>query len=291
MPKILLPVGRMIGGSNYEPQKQFNDDGTPQMDIKTGLQSERFNIGLAIPKKEQHWNQSEWGAKIYAIGVGAYPALVSTPSFSWKITDGDSHIPNKKGRRPCDQQGYPGHWVLWFSQSWAPVLVDREKQHIIQPGVIMPGDWIQVNAVVEANKPHAGRAHTPGVYLNPEVIVHIGYHREGRIITSSVNLNEIEVGAGGLPEGVLSAPAAYNPAQAVHNPAQAAYNSAPAAYNSAQAAHNPAPAAYNSAPAPNHEYYQTSEPVLTALAGTFTYQQYRASGWTDDTLRAAGYLV
>ena len=106
---ILFPVGRMIGGSLYVPQKKTDQSGKPKLDA-TGQQMTAYNFGVAIPKGvEQHWAQTEWGAQIWAVGNAAYPGIAQNPSFAWKIIDGDSQIPNKRNNRPCDQEGYARH--------------------------------------------------------------------------------------------------------------------------------------------------------------------------------------
>ena len=76
-------------------------------------------------------------------------------------------------------------------------------------------------------------------------------------------------GPGGVPGAV--APAVGTPA-----PAMAPGVGAPIAYPS-----NPAPAA-PVAPA---------VPQMTAAAGGATYEQFRAQGWSDEQMRAQGYLV
>lgn len=78
-------------------------------------------------------------------------------------------------------------------------------------------------------------------------------------------------GPGGVPGAV--APAVGMPA-----PAMAPGVGAPSAYPS-----NPAPVA----PAP----VAPAVPQMTAAAGGATYEQFRAQGWSDEQMRAQGYLV
>lgn len=78
-------------------------------------------------------------------------------------------------------------------------------------------------------------------------------------------------GPGGVPGAV--APAVGMPA-----PAMAPGVGAPIAYPS-----NPAPVA----PAP----VAPAVPQMTAAAGGATYEQFRAQGWSDEQMRAQGYLV
>jgi hypothetical protein len=255
----------MIGGSCSEARLQKNDDGSLIIDPKTGKPASDFTIGIAIPKAgEQHWSQTAWGSVIWNVGVAAYPAQSQTPSFSWKIIDGDSQVPNKKNRKPCDQTGYPGHWVLWLTNGWAPTLCDTNRQPV-GPGAIMPGDWVQVYTSVVANTPRPGKSHTPGVYLNLTVVAWVGFHKDGRI-AATVNLNEINFDTI-IPPGATLTPKT--------------------------SAWTPAPVA---APAPNPAIWQTGAPApigpqMTPSANGVTYEAYRAAGWTDEALREQGLMI
>ena len=140
--EILFPVGRMVGGNLYKPNPVLLDDGkTPKMQKDGITPAVSYSLGLAIPKgHETHWNQTVWGAIIWKEGETAYPGQCLAPTFAWKITDGDSVIPNKRNKRPCDQTGYPGHWVLWFNRGWAPKLVDSTGTvELLEPESIVPG--------------------------------------------------------------------------------------------------------------------------------------------------------
>ena len=121
------PTGRMVGGSLYRP-KTTNSKGEPLV-VKTGPNkgqpTQRFDIAIALPKTPglTHWSQEAWGTPIWNMGHAEYRnGEAQRPDFAWKITDGDSTIPNTKGRKPCDQTGYPGHWVIWMSSMQAPKI-------------------------------------------------------------------------------------------------------------------------------------------------------------------------
>ena len=276
--EILFPVGRMIGGSLYTPQAKTDNFGKPKLDAQ-GKQMTGFNFGVAIAKTagQTHWSQADWGSKIRGIGVAAYQAMADNPSFAWKIIDGDSQVPNKKGRKPADQEGYPGHWVLWFSQSWAPKLCTADgSSELTQPEAVMPGDWIQVYGSVKSNAPSP----TPGVYLNPLAVALVGYHQQGRIVVSTVNTSAVGFG-GAAPGVVLAAPVG---AMATPTPTPMAPPPAPVALtpNTAFLA-GPPPVPVAPPPVPLHR--------MTPAAGATPYEAYIASGWTDALLIQHGMML
>ena len=268
MPDILFPAGRMVGGNldklfprtDSAGKPKVGTDGTPEM---------QCSFGYAIPKAgEQHWAQTAWGKIIYDTGAAAHPNLVQSPAFSWKITDGDSPLPNKKGKRPCDQTGYPGHWVIWFSQGWLPKRVNSDGTVELPEGTIQPGFYIQVFGSVAGNKlvPNG----TPGVYLNPIAVALVG---EGERIATDVDTTKVGFGGAALPLGAKPVTAA---APQFAAPAPAPTPSAPPAPPVV-----PNPAILN-VPAPKQ---------MTAKAAGATYEQFVAQGWTDDMLRQQGYMV
>ena len=264
MPDILFPAGRMVGGNLDKLFPRTDAAGKPKV-AHDGKPEMQCSFGYAIPKAgETHWNQTAWGKAIYETGAAAHPALVASPAFSWKVTDGDSPLPNKKGKRPCDQAGYPGHWVLWFSQGWLPKRVNSDGTVELQDGAIVPGFYIQVFGSVAGNKlvPDG----TPGVYLNPIAVALVG---EGERLTADIDTTKVGFGGAALPAGAkpvtaaapqFAAPAPVAPVPVVPNPA-----------------------ILQVAPPPAH--------VMTAKAAGATYEAFIAQGWTDDMLRQQGYMV
>ena len=209
---ILTPVGRLVAGSLYEGQTT-DAEGKPRT-IRTGVnagqQRTDFYFALAIEKgTESHWNQTEWGAKIWKAGHAGFPGgQANLPLFAWKVQDGDSTVPNRAGRRNCDKEGYPRHWVLNFSTGFAPQTVtDNGKKQLLEPDFINLGDYIQVFGNVSAN----GATQQPGVFLNHQVVNFVGY---GDRIVHGVDPRTIGFGGSPLPAGVRSTPAAvgFNPA-------------------------------------------------------------------------------
>lgn len=306
---ITTPVGRLVMGSAYKANdKDF--DGKP-LTVKTGpnagqLRSNYF-LAIAIKKAgESHWSQTPWGQAILTVGHASFPQAYQSPTFAWKIEDGDSQIPNKRGRKPCENEGWRGHWILKFSGGFAPKVYRNENGafvQVLEENYIKPGYYVQINGTIDGN----GNQNNPGIYLNHSMVCFSAYGPE---IIFGPDVNEAGFGQSPLPTGAsLTPPAATIPMPAV---AAATLPSAPAAI--------PAPIA--SVPVtPNPAFLQvpatpivsaaatmtvpvvpapptvpavptspSSGPQMTAKAGGNSYQAFIAAGWTDAKLIAEGYM-
>jgi hypothetical protein len=271
MPDILFPAGRMVGGNLDKLFPRTEANGTPKIG-KDGQPEMQCSFGYAIPKTgESHWSQTAWGKVIYDTGTAAHPNLVQSTAFSWKITDGDSQLPNKKGKKPADQTGYHGHWVIWFSQGWLPKRVNADGTVALPDGAIQPGFYIQVFGSVAGNKlvPNG----TPGVYLNPVAVALVG---EGERIATDVDTTQVGFGGAALPVGARPVTAA---APQFAAPSGATYTAVVAAVPAPVV---PNPAILQVAPPPAH--------VMTPKAGA-TYEAFIAQGWNDQMLREQGYMI
>lgn len=279
MTDILFPVGRMVGGSMYKPNAKI-DDRTKQPVLKDGQPVVSYSFGVAIPKTQAHWMQEVWGAQIRAVGEAAYPGgMCNTPTFAWKVTDGDSTVPNKRNKRPCDQEGQPGHWVLWFSQGWPVKLVNANgTQELTEPDAVVPGYYIQVFGSVKGNAPSP----TPGIYLNPLAVALAGYAK--RIETSGVDTTTVGFGGAALPPGASTVPVGAMPAPG-GAPNAPAVSYAPAA----PMAPPPAPVA-PPVVTPNPAILHVPQRVMQPSANGATYEQMLAAGWTDATMLQAGHM-
>lgn len=326
---ITSPVGRFVAGNLYKPNTT-DFDGKPLV-VKTGPNAGQprvqYFMALAIPKTgENHWALTEWGKQIWALGHQAFPQAAQRPDFAWKIDDGDSQIPNKKNRRPCDQEGYPGNWILKLSGGFAPKIVIQEGNQWVenlQPNVIKPGYYVQAAFSVDEN----GQQNNPGVYLNLQMIALRGYGPE---INFGPNVEEAGFGAAPLPAGASPVPlAATLPAappigNAQYNPPPPAYMPAPAAAPVPVAPNPgfvqmPPPGGFQQAPPANYPPPPNPTPAvngpgapmpaagaippppasaapfnahqMTAAAGNVGYEAYRAAGWSDAQLIANGLML
>jgi len=144
--EFVTPVGRLVAGNPYEPKTE-DSDGKPLVGRDKVTPRVEYFVGIAIPKGgESHWAQTEWGQKLWAAAHAGYPNAGNLGrNFSWKLTDGDSQEPNKKMVKPCDREGYPGHWVLYFSSGYAPKICNKDgTQQILEEGAVKPGYFIQI---------------------------------------------------------------------------------------------------------------------------------------------------
>lgn len=200
------PVGRIVAGDLYEVNTK-NAEGQPLV-IKNGPNAgqprSEVYFAIAIRKgTEQHWAQTEWGQLIYQVGAGCFPGgQYNAPTFSWKIQDGDSQIPNAKGIKPSSREGYPGHWILNFSSGFKPKIVNNDgSQEIAQEGAVKPGFFVQVFGYVDGN----GSVQRPGVFLNHMAVSLQGYGPE--IQTRGVDTAAVGFGQGVvLPQGASQVP-------------------------------------------------------------------------------------
>lgn len=289
---LTTPVGRLVAGSIYKGRTQ-NAEGAPlvyKSGPEAGKPRQEFYAAIAIPKGgEQHWTATEWGAKIWQAGHAGMPSAGQNPKFAWKVTDGDSQVPNGKGNKPCDREGWPGNWILHFSSSYPMQVYNRDgSQKLTEVDAIRLGYYVQIAGDVAFN----GSAQQPGIYLNGGMIALSAFGEE---IYIGPDASQAGFGAAPLPAGAsLTPPAGFAP------PATAAGVPAPAPTPMPAAA--PAPVAPNpqftavppAAPAPVAP--PPAAPVapsrqMTAKAAGATFESFIASGWNEALLIEHGYLI
>lgn len=287
--ELLTPVGRLVQGSLYEPQTT-DAEGKP-LTIRTGANAGQSRVeyyfALAIAKgAERHWAETPWGAKIWAVGHAGFPnGQADSPHFAWKIQDGDSTIPNKAGRKNCDREGYPGHWVLNFASGFAPSIHNEDgTKQIVETNFVNLGDYIQVFGSVADN----GATQQPGVYLNHSMVA---FSRYGNRIVLGADPKTVGFGKSPIPAGALN-----TPPEGRFNPASPATTPPPALGNPAAPTQPPAmPAPVGSAPPPHYGILTPPAPVtpvrvMLPAAEGFTYEQLISAGWTDAMLIQHGKM-
>jgi hypothetical protein len=315
---ITSPAGRVVMGSLYTPNTT-DAEGKPLV-IKNGPNAGQartnYFFALAIPKAgEPHWAHTAWGNQIWNVGNLAFPQAAQSPAFAWKIEDGDSQTPNKRGRKPCDNEGWKGHWILKFSGGFAPKVYRQEGAgwvQVTEPEYIKPGYFVEVAFSVDGN----GSQSQPGVYLNHSMVCFRAYGPE---IVFGPDVNEAGFGSSPLPTGASLTPPASSiplPAFAGAQPALAAPAPIPVTPNPSflqvpPPAALPGPlaapiAAYAGvsalpaipggsaivAPAPsNLPPAPPAGPVMTAKAAGASREAFLAAGWTDAQLIAQGYMT
>jgi len=218
---VRFPPGRIVSGDVYKGNTT-DIQGNPLV-IKTGPNAGQpkisFYIGVAIPKTAGvPWENEVWGQQIMNVARLGVPnafdvttgQLVPGRSFAFKVTDGDSQIANQNNKRPCDQEGFPGHWVLNFNNGFAPNPVNQEGDKIVEPDAIKRGYWAEVYASITPNTDQRNS----GVFLNHEVVSLAGYGQE---IHGGIDAKTLGFGQTALPAGVSATPVAS--ATAIATPA------------------------------------------------------------------------
>jgi hypothetical protein len=281
---ITTPVGRFIGGSLYDPETTDYDGKPLTMKDKTTPRVQ-YSIGIAIPKTPgvAHWGSEVWGGPIWALAHEAFiNGETQRPDFAWKITDGDSTVPNKRGRKPCDREGYPGHWVLWFSGGYAPQAYNSDgSQKLLEKDAIKPGYYIQVFGSISDNMP----SKSPGLYLNHTYVALSAYGEE---IMVGPDVSTAGFGGAPLPPGASATPVAN------FTPAPPGTPTTPAATGTPPIPGAAVPTIPTIPVVPNTAILTPpAQPVrqLTALANGATYEQLIANGWTDTLLIANGIML
>jgi hypothetical protein len=320
---ITSPVGRIVMGSLYDPNTT-DAEGKPLV-VKTGPNAGQprvnYFFALAIPKgTEPHWAHTPWGQQIWNVGNQAFPNAAQSPTFAWKIEDGDSQIPNKKGRKPCDNEGWPGHWILKFSGGFAPKVYQQEGAgyvQVMQKDFCKPGYFVEVAFSVDGN----GSQSQPGVYINHSMVCFRAYGPEitfgPDVASAGFGVAPLPVGAsmtplaGAIPmpqipaaaPALPGAPVGYAPppvpAGVPQIPGVAPAPLAPA--GSVPMPYAPAPGAPAPIPVtPNPGFVQVPPPAsapvapvhqMTDKAQGVTYEAYVAAGWSDAQLVQNGLML
>lgn len=295
------PVGRIVWGSLYEPNtKDF--DGNP-LTIKkgpdAGKPTQRYEFGLAVPKTQAHFaNEPGWGQLVWATAHAAFPnGEASRADFSWKITDGDSAVipPKSKSKvKPCDREGFKGHWVLKYSSSFAPKIYDARdiNNPVLLEGkdAIVPGYAVQVISSVAGNT-----GNSPGIYLNHAAVglrAYLPEIRTGGVDVTGKFGGALPPGASTVPAAGFSAPSApaAAPAPSAGLPPPLAAAPAPAA--AAPTAVVPAPSLVGiptASAAPLPPPAAPPAPVSRPPHKGIPFDSYVAAGWSIEQLRADGY--
>jgi hypothetical protein len=274
------PVGRLVLGDLYKPQTT-DAEGKPlvcKSGPNIGQSKVVYFFAVAIPKNvgETHWANSPWGAIIWKVGHDAFNAVADSPVFAWKIVDGDSPIPNRAGKKPCEREGYPGNWVVSFSSGFAPKIYNRDgSSPIVEPGAVKLGYYVQVNGDVDGN----GSQQQPGVYINHSMVALSAYGPE---IFVGPDVASVGFGTAPLPPGAMAQPPeAFTPPVAGPPVSQPPVSQPPVAGPPL-----PNPAILNGPP-PG----LTPDQRLTALAQGATYDALLAKGWNDTLLIQHGLMT
>lgn len=267
MPVQTLPTGRLVYG---HPSKLVQKTDTKRQPvIKDGKPVMVRQFGVAYTK-------DVFGAQIwpimYAAASGAFGGQQPPPHFSYKFKDGDTV--DRQGRPYSQREGYAGHCVIHFETQFDLIAYRHNPQtngwDQITENDYKTGDYIQVNASIEGNKP-SDPTHTPGLFINPQGVLHIA---NGTAIVNAPSADQMfgGVASGPLPPGALP-PGSASPVPAgAPNPPGFAGGAAPVqqpvpgygappapGYHAPQLATPPGPGGY--APAPAAPAAPAAQPV------------------------------
>jgi hypothetical protein len=302
------PVGRIVAGSLYKPNDKSFDGGklTTKSGPNAGKERVEYFFALAIPKEPgKHWAATAWGEVIWRAGH-AFMADASKrgDNFAWKVKDGDSPQPDKKGTPWNQKEGYPGHWVLHLSSGFAPKIYNKDGSALIlEVDAVKPGYFVQVHASVNGN----GNMQNPGVFLNHSLVSLQAYGPE-IVVSGGPDVSTVGFGQNvQLPAGASAVPTAGFPA--VQAPAAAPVAPVPGVPGAPTAA-PPMPAAPSTAAAPSPQPYPgilgappapgvvtppmppaAHVPQMLGAAAQIGYQAFKDRGWTDEQLRSAGHMA
>ena len=296
--EILSPVGRLVAGDCFKGSDK-DAEGKPLL-IKNGTNAGQprldYFMALAVPKTDPQ--VGEFYGKLIEAGRKAFPHLFDAagnclqPTFSFKTVDGDSQIPNQNGIKPCDREGYPGHWIFHWSSGFAAKCFTVGGGSVItEPDAIKRGYYLRIYGSVTGN----GSTQRPGIFLNHSMVELVAY---GDVINSGPDGASVFGGApvAALPPGATTTPPAPTtapiampgaiPAAAVPGaiPAAAVPGAIPAA---AVPGAIPAAAVPGAIPAaavvPAPDFLNPPAPVEKFIAEgvAYTREQLIGFGWND----------
>lgn len=289
---ILFPVGRLVQGSLHKGDSTDNK-GNPLV-VKTGPNAGQprvsYFFAVAISKgAETHWNQTAWGQQMWASGATGFPQHHALRAFAWKVVDGDDTEPNANLKRPCDAEGFPGHWVVKFSGGFAPKVYQQDGAAFPQltaeaVATLKLGGYYKVSGNVDPN----GDATKPGIYVNHDMVLFVGhgpeivYGPDAASVFGAAGPVALPPGASVVPVGPAVMPVA---AAVVVPPAAVAVVPHTAILTP--------PAAPVSPPVPPRPPAAPAAPArtLTAKAGGASYEALLGAGWTDATLVEHGLMA
>ena len=194
--------GRIVMGHPIKRQP-MTKDGKPLVNEDGTAKTQHFFV-LAIPKgQETDWKQTDWGQKVVGVAMQGYRnGEINRPNFAWKVEDGDSQVPNLKGRKNADSEGHPGHWIIKCTTQLGCPCFPYGKYSpfdaISDITSVKCGDYYLVSIDCADNTNNGAPAQTPGVYMNPMGTVFI---RAGVEIMSGGTVDGNELFGGVVIQG------------------------------------------------------------------------------------------
>ena len=187
---IASPACRWVQGNLWTPSdKGFG--GKPLTD-RNGQPRTQWFVGVACPKGPEF--DAFWGQIVEHAKTEFPQGQWQQPHFAWKLADGDApEHAAKPGRAGC--------WILRLASGFAPEVYDANHVQLIDPQMVVKGDWLRVNIGVQGNGDVTPNG-KPSVYLNLGATLLV---QKGEPIASGPSVGEI-FGAPGTAVAVAPAP-------------------------------------------------------------------------------------
>lgn len=184
--------GKLVAKTDNNTKQKIMKDGQPVMQCAFGLAIDKNTFNQYVLPQLQK--------EAFTVFPNGTP-----PRFSWKYKDGDGI--DDKGKPFNIREGYAGHCVLTIAtQGFTPQIFKMESGQYRQLTAeeIKCGDYAAVNITVKFNGVMGGN-NTPGLYVNPNGVVHIGYGTE--IVSGGQDPDELFAGyQAQLPAGASATP-------------------------------------------------------------------------------------
>jgi hypothetical protein len=251
--RISTPLGRFVQGDIFKG-RTTNFQGRP-LTTQKGEPRTDYYVAVAVPKRDAQ----PLLEILRGIAHADFPnGEHARRDFAWKYIDGDSQETDMRGTKPCDKEGFPGNIVFRFSSGFVPKLYDANYDEIIDPNRVKLGDYIRVSGTVRGN----GDSMRPGLYLSHDLVMFVN---EGEEIRTGID-----------PRQAFGAPSALSqPHLRMGESPQVQPRDLPPNPPSAGAPPPPPPPA---------------GPQM-APGCPYTYEQLKGQGWSDEQMRAQGYLA
>lgn len=183
--KQIMCQGRILwsaGKDVFSGAPRKNQMGQPIMNAN-GEPAMEYGYGLAVPKPGPASTPDEvknfmdmWNA-IQSEAMALYPTGHIPPGFSFKYKDGDGV--DHKGMPFSSREGYAGHLVYALTTSLPLKFFKYEGGAYVQvKDGIKCGDYVQVQVNVKGHLPKPGTQGKPGLYLNPNMTLFLGFGKE-----------------------------------------------------------------------------------------------------------------
>lgn len=236
----VLCQGRIVwlaGKTPFEGAQRKDATGRLMADSK-GEPMMQYGFGLAVPKPgpqstpDEVKNFNDMWTAIQSEALTLYPSGQVPPGFSFKYKDGDGVDHN--GKPFASRPGYAGHLVFALTTSLPLKFYKYEGGAYVQVTTgIKCGDYVQVQVNVKGHLPKPGTQGKPGLYLNPNLTLFLGYGEE---IQQTVDVTSIfgaapppmPNGASATPVGGPANFASFGQSQMTPPPTAPAPQAAPA---------------------------------------------------------------